>query len=100
MYNWIPIYKEIADKVFGYEHKHADLFTIIDDLHKKDLPIIPMSDKDGKGEITLAEIDPFTFFANFNRGITDKNRTHIIEYLKAFWNLDAEKAQSEKILSL
>jgi MoxR-like ATPase len=36
------------------------------------------------------EMDPFTFFANFNRAIRTDNRQAIIRELKALWNLASE----------
>ena len=51
-------------------------------MHKEGLPTIPLEDgEDRKG--TLDEIDPFTFFANFNRGITESNKSRMWEITKS-----------------
>jgi DNA polymerase III delta prime subunit len=41
----------------------------------------------------LREIDPFTFFSNVNRGITDANRIAVLAELKKELHLDAELPQ-------
>ena len=38
----------------------------------------------------LEEIDPFTFFANFNRPITEKNKARMWELVKSELNLNSE----------
>ena len=51
-------------------------------------PTVPIEDgEDRKG--VLGEIDPFTFFANFNRGITDLNRQAMWEIAKSELNLSS-----------
>ena len=91
MFTWIPIYKEIAEKLLEYENRQADLIEIINDLRAEDLPVISISDYDiDDKDIIIQEIDPFTFFANFNRRITDDNKIKIIKSLKERWKLSKE----------
>lgn len=40
-------------------------------------------------EIPLAEIDPFTFFANFNRALRRENRIALWRFLRERWQLSA-----------
>jgi len=54
------------------------------------LKVISLQDEGADGEtIPLAEIDPFTFLASFNRGVTDKNRRDNWAFLKTRWGLKA-----------
>jgi 5-methylcytosine-specific restriction protein B len=60
-------------------------------LRDRELPVISLNDKASAGRtIELQEIDPFSFFASFNRGQTLVNRVKILEALKNEWNLTSE----------
>ncbi len=92
-FSWIPIYKEIAEKLLGYEKRQDELIGIVKDLDRKDWKPVSTEDQDKNGEpIELEEIDPFTFLASFNRGDAEKektniNRIEIVQYLKEHWKL-------------
>src|SRR5262245_773805 len=91
-FTWVPIYKEIARKVLEYERDQAALIALIREMKKAGLQIISLSDEDADGnEFELKEIDPFTFFANFNRGTKDANRKAILEFLKTRWGLQSNE---------
>ncbi len=82
-FSWIPIYREIAEKLLEHENNQKGLIDIIRNIGEQGLPIISLIDKDQNDkEIQLTEIDPFTFFANWNRGVTDKNRIDIISKIQ------------------
>jgi len=90
-FTWIPIYKEIARKVLEYERNQTALIALIREMKEAELLTISLADKDADGnEFDLKEIDPFTFFANFNRGTKDASRRAILESLKTHWGLQAE----------
>ncbi len=89
-FTWIPIYKEIAPKLLEYKDKQDNLLRILATLKKENLPIIGLKDRDNTGEVPLTEIDPFTFYANWNRGITDENRKEILKRLKDIFNLTSD----------
>lgn len=60
-------------------------------MKSKGLKVIGLEDKAAGGQpAPLEEIDPFTFFANFNRGISAANRRDNWLYLKERWALVAE----------
>ena len=66
----------------------ADLLQVLRDMEQQGLTVISLQDKGPSGEnIPLAEIDPFTFFASFNRGVTEKNRRENWNSLKTRWGL-------------
>jgi 5-methylcytosine-specific restriction enzyme B len=51
------------------------LIDFLEELRAQGLTITPLGDKDESGRrFHLTEIDPFTFFASFNRGVvTDRS---------------------------
>ncbi|WP_197529876.1 AAA family ATPase [Botrimarina mediterranea] len=50
-----------------------------------------VTDKDvDDARFQLTEIDPFTFFVNFNRGTSDDNRRSILSALKEAWGLRSD----------
>jgi 5-methylcytosine-specific restriction endonuclease McrBC GTP-binding regulatory subunit McrB len=90
MFTWIPIYKEIASKLLDYKNRQRDLIDIIKDLEQKGIKPIKLQDENPKGtKIPLEEMDPFTFFSNFNRSITEDNRIKILKELKGYFNLNS-----------
>ena len=52
--------------------------------------LLPLAPRLEETSGDLREIDPFTFFSSFNRGITDENRLAILSALKKHWALSAE----------
>lgn len=90
-FTWVPIYKEIARRVLGYEQNQTALIALIKEMKEAGLQVISLTDEGADGnEFDLKEIDPFTFFANFNRGIKDISRKAILNFLKIRWGLQAE----------
>src|SRR5262245_24071848 len=88
---WVPIYKEIARKVLGYERNQPALIALIREMKRAGLQVISLADKDAKGsQFELKEIYSFTFFASFNRGIKNVSRKAILEFLKTSRELQAE----------
>ena len=57
-------------------------------MNGQGLRTIPL--EDGSDGELLEEIDPFTFFANFNRPITEKNKARMWELVKSELNLNSE----------
>jgi len=83
MFSWIPMYEELAQVILGYRTRQKELIRILKDIGEKGLPVIRTTDQKPKGtEIEMFEIDPFTFYASFNRGSTDANRVQIAERIK------------------
>ena len=88
-YTWIPFYKELAQKLLRFRNDRTPLVNwIYDNLqgyinHLKDAP-------DGR---RVPDVDPFTVFAIFNRGITDDKRIDICEKFKRFLDVSASVPQ-------
>ena len=90
MFTWIPIHREAIHRILEHRHKENELLALIREMAEKGLTVISLKDKDADGQtIPLAEIDPFTFLASFNRGVTDENRRENWNFLKARWGLKA-----------
>ena len=82
-FTWIPFYKELAEKLLAYRNRQGELIAILKSIKDQGLPMILLTDKDKKGkEIPLRAIDPFTFFASFNRKATDQNRQAILAVIR------------------
>jgi 5-methylcytosine-specific restriction protein B len=91
MFTWIPLYQEIARHILQMENRQGELISVLRRLRDRGLPVITLNDKAGGGQtIELQEIDPFSFFASFNRGQTLVNRVRILEALKEEWGLRSE----------
>lgn len=88
-FTWIPFYKELAHKLLDYKDKQSKLIDFLEELRdQKGLLIIPTKDIDSTGEeIRLNEIDLFTFFATFNRGIKDEMRFQLLKEMKNKFSL-------------
>ena len=87
-FSWIPIYRELGKKLMGYERRQGELIAFLEKLRANDLPITPLTDRTKSGSRPLLkEIDPFTFFGVFNRGITNDNRRAILDRCRAEFGL-------------
>lgn len=90
-FTWVATYKEIAAKLKAYRDRQQELINILADLRQRGLPTISLLDKNANDEqIPLSEIDPFTFFADFNRGLKTETRIEIIKALKERLGLTSE----------
>ena len=89
MFTWIPIYTELAEKILAYRDRQNELLSMIRDLKNQGQKPIGTEDKDNQNKpIALVEIDPFTFFANFNRGRFKKDsRCKMLELFKEKFHL-------------
>ena len=88
MFTWAPIYAELADEVLKLRNKQGKLIQIIADLAANGLPTVTLDDRTADGTMErLTEIDPFTFFANFNRKTSDENRKATLAHLKTTFGL-------------
>jgi 5-methylcytosine-specific restriction protein B len=90
MFSWKPIYMELAKALMAYRDRQGELLGWLAEMKTEGLPVIKLNDEKPKGNtVPLAEIDPFSFFANFNRGIKEEYRRRILEVLKDKMGLKA-----------
>lgn len=89
-FNWIPFYHEVAEKLLAYKKNRKSLlewiYGAIDGTFTTYL-----HESDGSH---LNDIDPFTVFGIFNRGITDENRILIASQFKSFFSIQADVPNS------
>lgn len=91
MFSWKPIYREIADKLPEFALNNGMLVQLMIEMHERGLKVSSVGDRDSDGNnIQLEEVDPFSFLANFNRGVTKENRTAIISAIKDAWGLSSK----------
>lgn len=91
----MPFYEELATKLLAWRSRQPELLAFIEDLrNNKHLKITPLEDRGRNDErFTMRELDPFTFFACFNRGITNSNRLAILREIKAKFGCVADLPQ-------
>lgn len=90
-FTWIPFYQELAKELAGWENKQSDLISFLETLRADGHVITPLTDKDKNGSrFLLKEIDPFTFFGVFNRGIGFDQRRNILLRIKQFFKLKSD----------
>lgn len=87
-FTWVPYYKEFAEKLLQYQENRASLCRLIYD-HEDELLINYLHDEGGKDD-RFTDIDPFTTFGLFNRGISKKNRASSAELFKRLLNISAD----------
>lgn len=77
-FTWIPFYKELSDWLLKKQNSQPELISTL-----KDMGITGFRDGTEKGkEITLQEIDPFTFLAYLNKFHSDEKRVEILQDLR------------------
>ena len=90
-FTWIPFYQELAKKLAGWEKRQDELISFLETLRAEGYVITPLNDKDGNdSRFLLKEIDPFTFFGVFNRGIGYDQRLAILIRVKQHFELQSE----------
>lgn len=87
-FTWVPYYKEFAEKLLQYQENRTNLCRLIYD-HEDELLINYLHDEGGKDD-RFTDIDPFTTFGLFNRGISKKNRASSAALFKRLLNISAE----------
>jgi 5-methylcytosine-specific restriction enzyme B len=89
-FSWIPIHKEATRRILEFRQNQKALIATLQDMENQGLKVVSLKDYDEKeNSIPLAEIDPFSFLASLNRGITETNRKDNWAYLKDKWSLKA-----------
>ena len=85
-FEWVGFYTEFATKLLEYQKNRKDLIGKIQNAYEsigQKLPRLENSD-------VPVDIDPFTVYGLFNKGITDENRIRIIRGLKNEFSISAD----------
>ena len=94
MFSWTPIHQEATRKMLAFPEPQKELLATLREMEQQGLKVIGLRDQDPKGSWhPLEQIDPFTFLATFNRGITDDNRRANWQFVKRRWSLESEVPQ-------
>lgn len=79
-FTWIPYYKEFAQRLTQFQKDRKRLLNLIYD-NRDELLVKYLHDQGGEGDL-LEDIDPFTVFGLFNRGIKHENRINSAKLFK------------------
>lgn len=74
-FDWIDFYMELADKLIPYKNDRKNLIKKIKTIYSTINIRLPKLEEDNN----LIDIDPFTIFGLFNKGITTANRIAILQ---------------------
>lgn len=85
-FKWIGFYTAFASKLLAYKNDRRTLIQKIQKTYDSIGMKLPKLEKDGIPK----DIDPFTIFGLFNKGITDNNRKIIIGGLISEFSVAAE----------
>ena len=85
VYEWVEFYMELANKLLTYKNDRTALIQIIKNVFIKANFKLPTLEKDNN----IVDVDPFTFFALFNKGIKDSNRILLLTVIKDLLEISA-----------
>lgn len=89
-FDWVPFYREVAQKLLSYKDKRATLVAEIKEVFAS--IGLALSKLNKRNDAT--DIDPFTVFGLFNKRALPKTRIKIMTGLAQKWNLSAAVPQS------
>ncbi len=84
-YNWIDFYMEFADKLLPFKSDRNLLIDKITRIYQTINMRLPKLEKDNN----IVDIDPFTVFGLFNKGITNANRIKILQAFSQEFSVNA-----------
>ena len=85
-FKWMAFYSEFATTLLQYVKDREGLIKKIKEIYIRANMKLPTLEKDNN----IVDIDPFTIFGLFNKGITDENRIAILKQIKSLFNISAE----------
>ena len=85
-FKWVEFYMELASKLLEFKQSRGALIEKVRNVYSSIGMKIPKLDTDN----ILNDIDPFTVFGLFNKGITEANRISILEGFASGFNVKAE----------
>lgn len=85
-FEWIDFYSEFATKLLEFKDNRAELIADIQSAYSA----INMKLPKLESEDSIIDIDPFTVFGLFNKGITNANRIAILESFATVFNIKSK----------
>jgi len=86
VFTWTDLYQELADKVLSFKNDRTPFVQLVEKSYK-----------DANLEYKLywdshyfTDLDPFTFFGTFNKGIAEKNRIELLRQYKNNFGLSKD----------
>ncbi len=99
-YEWVSFYEELAEKLLEYKNNRDELVSLIPMIFEKAGNIygteikVPTIDKKNDEEVVL-DVDPFTFFAFFNKlGQRREEKISILKSIKELLNIQSPVPES------
>ena len=83
---WSEIYEEFATKLLEYKNDRKNLISKLQNVYEEIDMKLPKMESNGE----ILDIDPFTIFGLFNKGITDDNRKRILGEIAKQFNLKSK----------
>ena len=84
-FEWIDFYSEFATKLLLFKNDRKALIERINDVYTAINMQVPKLESGG-----IIDIDPFTIFGLFNKGITNSNRIAIIRSIANVFGIEAK----------
>ena len=88
-FDWIAFYEEFADKLLAYKDNRQELIEKIKQVYEVTGIKLPTLERNENGDNEIVDIDPFTTFGLFNKGITNANRVKIITAIKDLFEVSS-----------
>ncbi len=89
-YAWTAFYEELANRLLPYKAGRAELIAKLQQTYQGIGLKLPRLDSTP----VPADIDPFTVFGLFNKGVSDANRKKIVAGLAATFGVTADQPKS------
>ncbi len=88
--SWIPFFQALATRLLDFRNDRPSLLQHLADVQQKTGLLNLDNDKQADGAIgPVDDVDPFTVFAQFNRGLTYKKRTAVAAAFAKTFGIDA-----------
>ena len=88
-WTWSRFYNSLAQALLPFRSRQGALIEMLRELEEKGYPVVSLEDKrEDDTTLPLDKIDPFSFFATFNRGVKMETRLAITRELKERFNLE------------
>lgn len=85
-FEWINFYSEFATKLLEFKNNRAELIADIQSAYSAINMKLPKLER----EDSIIDIDPFTVFGLFNKGITNANKIAILESFATVFNIKSK----------
>ena len=89
-FTWVPFYSEFAEKLLSFAKDRSSLIEKIKAVYTAINMRLPKLEKDDH----IVDIDPFTVFGLFNKGITDASRIAILQGIANEFSIKAAVPQA------